>query len=47
LFQIFRELQILRYVNEKQLSMIRQKITQRNSELVNHREHFEVISVHP
>jgi len=36
-----------RYVNEKQLSMIEQKITKRNLEIANHREHFDFIQVHP
>jgi len=36
-----------RYVNEKEFSMIKQKITKRKLEIVNHREHFDFIHVHP
>jgi len=41
------DLKKLRYVNEKQLSMIEQKITKRNLEIANHREHFDFIHVQP
>jgi len=37
----------LRYINEKQLLMIQQKITKRKVEIVNHRDHFNFIHVHP
>jgi len=47
LFQILTELTKLKYVNVKQHSMIEQKITKRNLEIVNHREHFNVLHVHP
>jgi len=35
------------YVNEKQFSMIEQKITKRNLEIANHKEHFDFIHGHP
>jgi len=47
LFQVLTELQRIRYINEKQLSMIEQKLTKRQLEIVNHREHFNVLHVHP
>jgi len=47
LFQILTELKKLGYVNIKQHSMIAQKITKRNLELMNHREHFDFIRVRP
>jgi len=47
LFQILTELKKLRDINVKQHSMIEQKITKRNLEIVKHREHFDVLHVHP
>jgi len=45
LFQILKDLGRRIYINEKQLSMIKQKITKRQLEIVNLREHFDVIHV--
>jgi len=47
LFQILIELKKLRYINVEQHLMIEQKIIKRNLELVNHREHFDVINIYP
>jgi len=47
LFQILTELKKLRYLNVKQHSMIEQKVTKQHLEIVNHREHFDVLHVHP
>jgi len=47
LFQILRQLRMQGYVKGKQLSMIKQKITKRQLEIVELREHFDVIHSHP
>jgi len=46
LFQILTELKKLEYINVKQYSMIEQKITKRNVDMVNQREDFDFIHGH-
>jgi len=43
LFQILRKIEILTYINEKQLSIIQQKVLKRNLEIEKHEKHFQFI----
>jgi len=44
LFQIFKKVESLRYINEKQLSMIQHKLLEQNLEIEKHEKHFQVIN---
>jgi len=45
LFQILGKIEIVRYVNEKQLSMIQQKLLKRNLEIEKHEKYLQVMNI--